>query len=73
MELDQKVVLQEGQKGIRETNIRIRFENGVEVSRSEDDSAVARAPINRVIAYGTNIVLRTVDTPDGPKEYWRAN
>ncbi|MBI1279151.1 MAG: DUF348 domain-containing protein [Anaerolineaceae bacterium] len=71
MELDQKVVLQEGQKGIRETNIRIRYENGVEVSRTEEESNVARAPINRVIAYGTNIVLRTVDTPDGPKEYWR--
>ncbi|MBA3872029.1 MAG: DUF348 domain-containing protein [Anaerolineae bacterium] len=71
MELDQKVVSQEGQKGIRETNIRIRYENGVEVNRTEEDSAVARAPINRVIAYGTNIVLRTVDTPDGPKEYWR--
>jgi len=71
MELDQKVVLQEGQKGIRETNIRVRFENGVEVSRVEEESAVARAPINRVIAYGTNIVLRTVDTPEGTKEYWR--
>ncbi len=71
MELDQKVVLQEGQKGIRETNIRIRYENGVEVNRTEEDNTVARSPINRVIAYGTNIVLRTVDTPDGPKEYWR--
>lgn len=71
MELDQKVVLQEGQKGIRETNIRVRYENGVEVSRAEEDGSVARAPINRVIAYGTNIVLRTVDTPDGPREYWR--
>ncbi len=71
MELDQKVVSQEGQKGIRETNIRIRYENGIEVGRTEEDSAVARAPMNRVIAYGTNIVLRTVDTPDGTKEYWR--
>lgn len=71
MELDQKVVLQEGQKGIRETNIRVRFENGIEVGRTEDATVVARAPINRVIAYGTNIVLRTVDTPDGPREYWR--
>lgn len=71
MELDQKVILQEGQKGIRETNIRIRYENGIEVSRTEESSAVARAPINRVVAYGTNIVLRTIDTPDGPREYWR--
>lgn len=71
MELDQKLVLQEGQKGIQETNIRIRYENGVEVGRTPEDTVLARAPVNRIIAYGTNIVLRTIDTPDGPREYWR--
>lgn len=71
MELDQKQVVQEGQKGIQETNVRIRYENGVEVSRTSEETLLARAPINRVIAYGTNIVLRTIDTPDGPREYWR--
>lgn len=71
MELDQKVILQEGQKGIQETNIRIRYENGVEVGRTPEETVLARAPINRIIAYGTNIVLRTIDTPDGPREYWR--
>ena len=25
----------------------------------------------QIIAYGTQIVLRTIDTPDGPREYWR--
>ncbi len=27
--------------------------------------------VNEVVAYGTAIVLRTVETPDGPREYWR--
>lgn len=71
LELDQKVVIQEGQNGVQQTNIRIRYENGVEVSRSAEESGVARAPINRVVAYGTAIVLRVLDTPEGPKEYWR--
>lgn len=71
LELDQRRVLQEGQNGIRQTNIRIRYENGVEVSRQPESSAVASEPINRVIAYGTAIVLRAIDTPDGPREYWR--
>lgn len=71
LELDQRRVLQEGQNGIRRTNIRIRYENGSEVSREEESSAVVSEPVNRVVAYGTRIVLRTIDTPEGPREYWR--
>lgn len=71
LELDQRRVLQEGQNGIRQTNIRIRYENGIEVSRQPESTTVASEPINRVIAYGTTVVLRTIDTPDGPREYWR--
>jgi uncharacterized protein YabE (DUF348 family) len=71
MELDTQRVLSEGQNGIRQTNIRVRYENGVEISRDAEEAAIATDPINRVIAYGTNIVLRTVDTPEGPREYWR--
>ena len=49
----------------------MRYENGVEVSREPVASLVAQEPRNEVIGYGTNIVLRTVDTPDGPRQYWR--
>lgn len=71
LELDQERVVQEGQNGITTTNVRIRYENGIEVSRAAEQSSVAHEPLNRIIAYGTNIILRTIDTPDGPKEYWR--
>ncbi|MEZ4668921.1 MAG: ubiquitin-like domain-containing protein [Anaerolineae bacterium] len=71
LELDQERVIQEGQNGVTGTNVRVRYENGIEVSRTAEENNVAKDPINRVIAYGTNIVLRTIDTPDGPKEYWR--
>jgi 3D (Asp-Asp-Asp) domain-containing protein len=71
LELDQRKVTQEGQNGIQQTNIRVRYENGVEISRNQENSSIAKQPLNRLIAYGTNIVLRTVNTPDGPKEYWR--
>jgi uncharacterized protein YabE (DUF348 family) len=70
-ELDQRRVLQEGQNGILQRSIRVRYENGIEISRVEEAATVASEPINRVIGYGTKIVLRTVDTPDGPREYWR--
>lgn len=71
MDLDTKRVTQEGQNGIMQINIRVRRENGSEISRTQESSGVAREPINRVLNYGTNIVIRTIDTPEGTKEYWR--
>lgn len=71
LELDQRAVTQEGQQGVREHYIRVRYENGIEIQRTEEQAIVTREPANRIIAYGTNIVLRTVETPEGPKQYWR--
>lgn len=71
LELDQIITAQEGQNGIEKVNMRVRFENGIEVNREEESRSLAVEPINRVISYGTNIVLRTIDTPEGPREYWR--
>ena len=69
--LDQTAVTEAGRDGIKETRTRVRFENGVEVSRETEMSSVVQPPINRVISYGTSVVVRSVDTPDGPREYWR--
>lgn len=71
LELDQRRVLQTGANGTQTTRIRVRYENGIEVARTEEETTVTRAPANHVIAYGTSVVVRTVDTPDGPREYWR--
>lgn len=71
MNLDEKALVQNGKNGLQETLIRVRYENGIEVSRTEEGTTVTESPINEVIAYGTNIVLQTIDTPEGPREYWR--
>lgn len=71
LELDAREVRQAGQNGVQETYTRARYEDGVEVSREPDGSQLVQAPVNEVIAYGTQIVLRTIDTPEGPREYWR--
>ena len=71
LELDQRAVVQAGQAGLRQTTIRVRRENGFEVSRTVEESGVLQEPVDEVIAYGTNIVLRMVDTPEGPLQYWR--
>ncbi|MFN8565455.1 MAG: G5 domain-containing protein [Anaerolineae bacterium] len=71
LEIDHQQVAQQGQPGVQERRIRVRYENGTPVSRSDEETVVVQAPVNRVIHYGTNIVIRTIDTPDGPREYWR--
>ena len=71
LELDQSSVLTEGQTGLRQTITRVRYEDGVEVSRSTGEAVTLREPVNRVVVYGTNVTIRTIDTPDGPREYWR--
>ena len=70
-ELDQYVPVQAGQNGVLEAQIRVRYEDGVEVDRMIEETVTVSPVQNEVIEYGTQIVIRTVDTPEGPREYWR--
>jgi resuscitation-promoting factor RpfB len=70
LELDTSSVTA-GQSGIKQKRIRVRFENGQEVARNVADEFVLQPPVSKVYRYGTQIVVRTLDTPDGPIQYWR--
>jgi uncharacterized protein YabE (DUF348 family) len=72
LEIDHFHVVDFGTQGLEAKTVRIRYEDGVEVSRVEGEKWVAREPQPRIEGYGTKIVIRTLDTPDGPIEYWRA-
>lgn len=71
LEIDTIVPGGAGSPGVLQRRTRVRYENGVEVSRTPDGEIVTVAPVNAIIRYGTNIVMRTIDTPSGPVEYWR--
>lgn len=71
MELDTTAITTAGVAGRDERRIRIRYENGVEVRRFDEGVVRVQDPVNEVLSYGTRLVYRTVDTPDGPREYWR--
>jgi len=71
LELDTRAVIQSGQNGISRESERVLWANGVEISREPAGNEVIQAPVNEVIGYGTNIILRTINTPEGPREYWR--
>ena len=71
LELDQRRVDNAGAPGVQRRRYRAIYHDGVEVERYLEDEWVAREPQPRQIAYGTRIVVRTLETPDGPIEYWR--
>lgn len=71
LNLDDVAVLQDGRAGRQETSYRVRIENGAEVARGLIESVVVAAPIDKIVAYGSRIAQQIVDTPEGPRHYWR--
>lgn len=72
MELDQTTVKVEGEYGLQAKRVRVRYENGKEVSRTDEGTVVLKEPVTQQVGYGTQIVYKTLDTPDGPITYYRA-
>ncbi len=72
VELDQREVVQAGEFGVEVTRTRVVYEDDQEVSRVEEITWVAKEPKEQLTGLGTNVVVRTMDTPNGPIEYWRA-
>jgi 3D (Asp-Asp-Asp) domain-containing protein len=70
-EIDTQSLLSEGEPGVLERRIRFRYEDGAVVDRRVEGESVVLAPKNRVMGYGTKIVVRTLQTSEGPVEYWR--
>ncbi|HUF40294.1 MAG TPA: ubiquitin-like domain-containing protein [Anaerolineales bacterium] len=71
LEIDTQQVVQVGAFGLQVSRIRVRYEDGVEVERRTEAEWIAAQPQPRIVGYGTNIVVRTMNTPDGPIEYYR--
>ncbi len=70
--LDTTQILQPGETGLTVQRIRIRYEDGKEISRVTEDGTMVRPPKTRILAYGTKIEVKTT-TVDGVQiEYWRA-
>jgi uncharacterized protein YabE (DUF348 family) len=71
LELDQTVMLREGAAGVLQRDVRVRYEDGVEVSRVVRGEWVAQEPVDTLMGYGTQIVVRTLTTDFGQVDYWR--
>ncbi len=71
LELDHQRLDQEGEDGVTKRRIHVVYEDGQETTRALEAEWVDHEPTNKVIAYGTKIVLRELETPDGDLTYWR--
>lgn len=71
-EIDNVSQIRAGVNGLKLRRTLVRYEDGVEVARVDEGEQVAQTPTPRVVGYGTQIVVRTLDTPEGAIEYWRA-
>jgi len=69
--LDQTQILSPGENGLSVERVRIRYEDGEEVSRLIEEATVVRAPKNRTLAYGTKVEIKTAVVNGLTIEYWR--
>lgn len=72
LDLDDTRLLVEGSDGLRGTFTRVRKENGETVLEKTSPETILVQPVSEKREYGTKITVRTLNTPDGPLEYYRA-
>jgi uncharacterized protein YabE (DUF348 family) len=70
--LDSIQILHPGETGLTIQRIRVRYEDGAEISRITEAETVVRQPENRVSGYGTKIEIKTTVVDGVTIEYWRA-
>jgi 3D (Asp-Asp-Asp) domain-containing protein len=71
MTLDQQRVIEPGKEGILARLVRVRYEDDIKVSEAILNEWTSRSPRARVIAYGTQVIIRSLQTPSGTFDYWR--
>ncbi len=72
VEVDQEEILIPGETGLIVTQTRVRYEDGIEVSRQTESERTIRQPKEETVGYGTKYVLKTAVVNGQNLEYWRA-
>jgi len=70
--LDQTQIIQPGETGLSVQRIRIRYEDGREISRITENETVVRPPKTRILGSGTKVEVRTTVVDGREIQYWRA-
>jgi uncharacterized protein YabE (DUF348 family) len=70
--LDQTRILLPGEPGLTIQRIRVRYEDGKEISRLTEDETMVRPAAPRLLAYGTKVEVKSAVVDGVNLEYWRA-
>jgi uncharacterized protein YabE (DUF348 family) len=71
LELDHRRIDDVGSDGLKRRRYKVIYHDGQQVERYLEDKWIAKDPRSRKVSYGTRIVIRTLETPNGAIEYWR--
>jgi uncharacterized protein YabE (DUF348 family) len=71
LELDQQALVQGGEPGLAVTRVRSRSEDGVQVSQKTESESIVRPPQDRIMGYGTKVVIRTTVVDGVSIQYYR--
>jgi uncharacterized protein YabE (DUF348 family) len=70
--IDEEEIITPGVPGVVVRRTRIRYEDGVEVSREVEAEKTLRQPLRQTVAYGTKYVIHTATVDGQTIQYWRA-
>lgn len=71
LELDQQALLQGGEPGLAITRVRSRSQDGVQISQKTEDEIVVRPPQDRILGFGTKVVIRSAVVDGVAIQYYR--
>lgn len=72
VELGVEQIIEPGLSGLSVARTRIKYEDGVEISRQVETQAVVRPPKDRLVVQGTRVVEKTANVDGLTIQYWRA-
>jgi len=71
LELDQQALVQGGQPGLIVTRVRTTNQDGVQVSQKTESESIVRPAQDRIMGYGTKVVIRTAVVDGKTIQYYR--
>ena len=71
IEIDNQRVEQDGTEGLSKRRIHVAYQDGLEIARDLEDEWLENEPQTKIIAYGTQIIPRELDTGSEKLTYWR--
>ena len=72
VELDTTKVINGGQYGVQVARQHIFSADGKETSRITEPAVILTRPVNATVAQGSKLVVKTLQTPSGPIQYYRS-